>query len=292
MKTSTAAQRTEPDKADAKSPAGLAKSKGTKSTKSTVNSLAKGFRVLEAFSYGRPKMTLSEVCDIAQMDSGTVFRILNTLVDLGYVEKNEETRQFRLTLKVTDLGFHAIGRSDIRDLVLPILRALVRTVGETASFGVLEGADILYLERVRAGVTRLGVDIRVGTTTPANCSAIGQALLAFLPPQELDIVLQKKSNPSGTPAVALSGDELDRALEQIRGDGYALKESYFTSSLRVLAVPVLDRDGYPVAAISVVAPTVRFSESEMRNLALEPVKSAATEISRALRASGSISSAL
>lgn len=263
-----------------------------KSAKNTVGSLAKGFRVLEAFTAGDTELTLSEVSEITGLDSGTVFRILNTLVELGYVEKYEQTRQFRLTLKVADLGFHAIGRSDIRDLVLPIIRKVVREVGETTSFGVLEGADILYLERVRAGMTRLGVDIRVGTTSPAYCSAIGQALLAFLPEDELDKVLSKQPNPSGLPAVALSREEVDVSLAEIRQQGFALKESYFNSALRVLAVPVLDRDGYPIAAISVVTPAIRLSESDMRSLALNAVLSAATDISRALRTSGSISSAL
>ena len=263
-----------------------------KSSKNTVGSLAKGFRVLEAFTAEHAVMTLSEVSEVTGLDSGTVFRILNTLVELGYVEKNDETRQFRLTLKVTDLGFHAIGRSDIRDLVLPIIRRVVKEVGETTSFGVLEGADILYLERVRAGMTRLGVDIRVGTTSPAYCSAIGQALLAFLPEDELAKVLQKQPNPSGLPAVALSTEEIQASLAEIRETGFALKESYFNSSLRVLAAPVLDRDGYPIAAISVVTPAIRLNESDMRNLALDAVKTAATDISRALRTSGSISSAL
>jgi len=137
--------------------------------KSTVGSLAKGFSVLEAFSTGYAPMTITAVCKATGLDSGTVFRLLNTLVDLGYLQRDDETKQFRLSLKVLDLGFHAIGRSDVRDLVLPILRELVGQVGETASFGVLEGADILYLERVRAGITRLGVDIRVGTKVPAYC---------------------------------------------------------------------------------------------------------------------------
>ena len=61
-----------------------------------------------------------------------------------------EGRRFRLTLKVIDLGLHAIGRSDLRELARPILRSLVDEVSEAASLGVLDGADILYVERVRA----------------------------------------------------------------------------------------------------------------------------------------------
>lgn len=260
--------------------------------KNTIGSLAKGFRVLEAFSAGYDQMTISDVSKITGLDSGTVFRILNTLVDLGYLKKDEELKLFRLSYKVLDLGFHAIGRSDVRDLVLPILRELVSQVGEAASFGVLEGADILYLERVRGGVARLGVDIRVGTRVPASSSTIGQALLAFMPKSEQEIVLHKLQSHSDVPVVAVPEDEIARSLNEIKSTGYALRSSYFNSSLHVLAVPVFDRDGYPIASISVVAPSVRISKEEMLDRALVPIGKAAEEVSKALRASGSVSTVL
>ena len=260
--------------------------------KSTVGSLAKGFRVLEAFSAGYEQMTISDVCKVTGLDSGTVFRNLNTLVDLGYLNKDDDAKLFRLTFKVLDLGFHAIGRSDVRDLVLPILRELVAQVGEAASFGVLEGADILYLERVRGGVARLGVDIRVGTRVPAYNSTIGQALLAFLPDMEQDVVLHKLKSQSDVGIVDVPEPEIITSLKQIKKEGYALRASYFNSSLHVLAVPVLDRDGYPLASISIVAPSVRLSQDDMLATALDPARAAAAEISKALRASGSISSVL
>ncbi len=276
-------------KADNKSSVGRSKNFDKKST---VGSLAKGFRVLEAFSSGHAQMTISDVSRVTGLDSGTVFRNLNTLFDLGYLERDDDSKQFRLSLKVLDLGFHAIGRSDIRDLVLPILRELVSQVGEAASLGVLEGGDILYLERVRAGVARLGVDIRVGTRVPAYCSVVGQALLAFLPQKEQKKILQDQQSHSDLGIVPLSDDEVLRSLEVIQKDGYALKGSYFNSSLHVFATPVFDRDNYPIASVSVAAPSLRISQAEMLDIAFEPVMSAVKKISKALRASGSIASVL
>ena len=153
--------------------------------RSLVNSLTKGLRVLEAFTAERPELTLSEVAALAKLDPGTTFRMLNTLVMAGDVSRIPDSKRFRLTLKVTDLGLHAIGRADLREIARPILRSLVGEVNEAASLGVLDGADILYIERVRAGLTRIGVDIRIGTTIPAVCSTIGEAMLAYLPAAEL-----------------------------------------------------------------------------------------------------------
>jgi len=251
-----------------------------------VNSLAKGLRVLEAFSAERPEMTLSEVARAAGLDPGTTFRMLNTLNAFDYVERVEGTKSFRLGLRVTDLGFHAIARMDLRDVARPILRRLVNDVSEAASLGVLDHADILYVERVRAGVTRLGVDIRIGTTIPAYCSTIGLSILAFSTREVVDSVLAQKPRSQHRPQHDLSTADVEAMLKQVRKLGYASGESLISSGLRILAAPVLDEDGIAMAAISVAAPSFHASEEEFIGRSLEPLQHAAGQIARALRANG------
>jgi IclR family pca regulon transcriptional regulator len=269
-----------------------APSVATEDSRSIVNSLFKGLRVLEVFSAERSEMTLSEVAAAAELDPGTTFRMLNTLVMLGYVDRVPESRRFRLTLKVVDLGMHAIGRSDLREIARPILRSLVGEVSEAASLGVLEGGDVLYIERVRAGVTRMGVDIRIGTTIPAAHSMIGHAILAYLSSRDVARVAATPPRPGEFSSEPLAKAELERTLAEVRGNGFALSDSYFGSGLRVLAVPVLDIDGYPVAAVSVAAPMVRASLKDFRTRALTPVRVAAAAIGKAIQASGTITAAI
>lgn len=269
-----------------------ATSNGADESRNLVNSLSKGLRVLEAFSAERPEMTLSEVARAAGLDPGTTFRMLNTLVMLGYIARVPESRRFRLTLKVVDLGLHAIGRSDLRELSRPILRSLVGEISEAASIGVLDGADILYVERVRAGLIRLGVDIRIGTNIPAVSGVIGHAILAFLPPAELDRVLAMQPRRGELTVHSMPRSELLRTLETVRRQGYALQDSMFGNGLRILAAPVLDADGYPVAAVSVAAPAIRLTLEEFRARALDPVRAAAADIARAVQASGTVSAAV
>jgi len=259
-----------------------------KKARSTVQSLAKGFRVLESFSADNEELTLSQIATAADLDPGTTFRMLNTLVDLGYVSRIPESRRFALTLKVLDLGFHAIARTDLRSIVRPILRGLVSETNEAASFAVLQGADVLYLERVRAGITRLGVDIRVGTTVPAAQTAVGRSILAFLPKAEVERITQLEPLMPFIMKPHANNFSLEEALGQIREDGYVLIESLFTEGLRILAVPVLDIDGYPVGAISIAAPSVRCTEEELRERALAITIKAAMDIGKALEANGCV----
>ena len=252
--------------------------------KSSVQSLAKAFRLLEAIAASEADLTLSELAAAAQLDPGTTHRMLNTLAGLGYVDR-VAGRRFTLTLKVLDLGFRAIGRQDMRSLARPLLRSLVGEVSEAASVGVLSGSDVLYVERMRAGLTRLGVDIRVGTLIPAAASMIGWSILAALPDVDREGVLQQKSKQVDYREIAPPAD-LAETLAAVRARGYALSPSIISTGLTVLAVPVRDGDGYPVAGLSVAAPSIRMTAEELRSRALEPLLTAARLIARGLEASG------
>ncbi len=260
--------------------------KGSEPSKSSVQSLAKGFRVLEAFTADDEPLTITEIAERAQLDPGTAFRMLGTLVSLGYVSRSDK-RRYALTLKVLDLGFNAIGRRDLRSLVRPVLRSLVGETSEAASFGVLQACDVVYVERVRAGLTRLGVDIRIGTVIPASVSVLGRAILAFLPEADLERTLSHVSRASSDAYPATIRARLLPELDAIRAKGYALDNSMITAGLIALAVPVRDADGHPIGSLSVAAPSVICNADELRDKALSHLLHAAADISKAMQTSGS-----
>lgn len=257
--------------------------------KNVVQSLAKGFRVLEAFSASEPELTLAEAARRAGLDNATAFRLLNTLVMLGYVARIDATRRFRLSMKTLDLGFNAIARTDLREIARPVLRSLVGNVNEAASLGVIDdGGDVVYLERVQAGLARLGVDVRIGSRVPAYCSAIGHALLAWLPTGEQRRILDSQPRVKLTPATPVTMAEIQRRLAKARRNGWVLSDQEVAPGLRVLAAPVLDRDGVPAAAVSVAAPSLRMPLQQFQKLATVPLLEAARTIARALEARGAI----
>ena len=256
------------------------------SEKNTVQSLAKGFRVLQAFTAERTEMTLAETARAAAIDNATAFRFLNTLVQLGYVERVEGTRRFRLTLKCLDLGFNAIARADLRTLARPLLRSLVGETIEAASIGVPDGADVVYVERMQAGLARLGVDVRIGSRVPAYSTALGQAILAFLSRETQIRLLESRPRQRLTAATLTDLDALLARLDQVRAQGFALSDQENVSGLRVLAAPVLDSDGLPIAGLSVAAPAVAMPLEAFDAAARAPVMAAARTLSRALAAGG------
>lgn len=256
--------------------------------KSVVQSLAKGFQVLEVFDANNRELGLTEIARRTGLDVGTVFRLINTLLMLSYLEPGEVRKTYRLGLKVVDLGFHAIGRQDLRDLVRPYLRALVREVSEAASIGVLDGADIVYVERVHAGLVRLGVDITIGSRIPAYYTAIGHSILAHLPKRDVRRVLTMRERVRLNPKTVTKLDEIENRLAYVRKYGYALSDQDAAPMLRVIAAPILDPDGQPIAALSVAAPSLHMRVEEFIECAVEPVLKATSDFSKALSIKGSV----
>src|SRR3989442_13378655 len=137
-------------------------SPGTPPTKSLVLSLAKGFRILEVFDGREPELTLSQIAQRAELDPGTAFRLVKTLVLLGYLRQVENAKRYYLGLKVLDLGFSAISRMDLHASARPILRGLVGQLTEAATIGALASGNVVYIERVQPGLAGLGWNVRFG----------------------------------------------------------------------------------------------------------------------------------
>ncbi|HZT39121.1 MAG TPA: IclR family transcriptional regulator [Bryobacteraceae bacterium] len=254
--------------------------------KSMVLSLAKGFRVLEVFSAEEPQLTLSQIATRAALDPGTAFRLVKTLVMLGYLQP-AEGKSYRLGWKILDLGFNAFGRMDLHTIARPILRSLVGSVNEAASIGVLDGPDVVYVERVQSGLGRLGVTQRIGARVPAYCTAIGHAILAYLPFEQRVGLLNARERVKLTPNTPVSLPEIEARLERVRALGYAVSDQDTVMGVRVIAAPILDPDQQPWAAVSAAAPWMTCSLEEFIRHTAGAVLSAAQTLTRVLRISGS-----
>jgi IclR family pca regulon transcriptional regulator len=187
---------------------------------------------------------------------------------------------------VLDLGFNAIARSDLRTRARPILRSLVGEINEAASIGVLDGSDVIYVERIQAGLTRLGVDIRIGSRVPAYSSAIGHAILAWLSRPMQVSILQSQPRKQLTATTQTDLGVLLERLERVKQRGYAVSDQETVSGLYVLAAPILDIDGVALAGLSIAAPAFQTNLVDFEAAGARPLVQAAQALSRALQSSG------
>lgn len=264
------------------------KETGPAGGKSLVLSLAKGIRVMEAFQPQEPEMTISEIAERAGLDVGTAFRLVKTLVMLGYVRQVPGTKRYCLDWKVLDLGFNAIGRMDLNAVARPVLRSLVGQVNEAASLAVLDGPEVVYVERVQFGLGRLGVTQRIGSRVPAYCTAVGHAILAHYPAAERQRILKMRERVKLTPHTPVTLSQIEARLKLVRERGYAVSDQDTVLGVRVIAVPILDPDGQVWGAVSAAAPSFVCSLEHFVKASSGAVMAAAKTLGKVLRVTGSV----
>lgn len=261
------------------------KSRPADNPKNVVNSVMKAFAVLHAFRPEQAALTVSEIAAAADLDRGTAFRLIHTLVALGYLAA-VPVRRYRLTLKCLELGFMALSSHDLWAHAQPLLDACVPEVADAASLGALDGADVLYLQRVDKGLARHNVDRRPGQRVRAYGAALGHAMLAFMPEAEQVRILESAERIKLSERTLTDLDALLQRLRLVRERGYAVSDGENAYGLRTVAVPVLDGAGVPVAGVSLTVDADRMSVEELVATAAPRALAIATELSRALRFSG------
>jgi IclR family pca regulon transcriptional regulator len=157
---------------------------------------------------------------------------------------------------------------------------------EAASIGVLDGPDVVYIERIQAGLHRLAVDVRVGNRVPAYSSALGRAILSRMPADAQRSILEMNPPRRLTDRTLIDLDGILAQIDEAGEAGFAISEQETVIGLRVIAAPVTDVDGVPIAAVSAAAPAYGTSLEDFIAAARDPVCDAATRLSVAVRASG------
>jgi IclR family transcriptional regulator, pca regulon regulatory protein len=239
-----------------------------KNSKNYVASVGKAFAVLRSFSSERFELTLSEIAATAGLDRGTAFRLIQTLVELGYLQAVPQSRRFRLGIACLDLGYTVLSRGSLRPMAEPLLRELVPDVGDAASLGILDGGDVVYLARVGAGLDRHKMDRRPGTRIPAYSAALGHVMLAHLSREEQIARLESRPRVKLSERTLTDLDALLARLDQVKKKGHAVSDGENAYGLRTLATPIFDAQGLVVGGLSVTVDAMRMEMVAFRDQAL------------------------
>ncbi|TAK82487.1 MAG: IclR family transcriptional regulator [Betaproteobacteria bacterium] len=250
----------------------------TKDNREFITALARGLSVLQSFDHQRPELTLSEVATLTGLSPGTTRRCLITLQALGYV--GVSGKRFFLLPKVVSIGAAYLDAARVEEVILPYLRELVATTGESSSLGVLDGEDVLHLANYSAK-RLIRLTAGVGSRLPAYATSLGRVLLASLPPNELDLFLSKAKLSRLTAKTVTDPKNLRQILKKIEKEGFAKVTSELEEGLTSVAVPVRV-SGRTVAALN--SSTFFRNEESARATAarLSALRQAASDIARAI----------
>ncbi len=177
-------------------------------------SLERGLAILGCFTPQRPVLGIADIADELGMSRSTTHRYVITLVALGYLEQGA-SRKYRLGLRVTDLGMSALNSTGLREHSHPYLEELRQRTSYTVNLSVLDGSDILYVDRARSfrrGQSKIDLGLHPGSRLPAYCTSMGKLLMAYLPePEQKDLFSEIKLTKRGPNTITVKESPARRA---------------------------------------------------------------------------------
>jgi DNA-binding IclR family transcriptional regulator len=230
-----------------------------------VQALDRAFAVLDLLGESESPLGLAQVATSLQLHKSTAHRFLMVLERHHMVERTSGGK-FRLGLRLFDFGNRAIEQYDLRDRAQPHLRRLVAETEETAHLSVLEQAHVIYIDKIEPARS-VRMITRIGQSNPVHCTSVGKAILAFLPEERMADVIRRTRFERFTSRTISNADALRTEIEKTRRRGYAVDDEELEEGLRCIAVPVLDAQRFPVAAVSVSGPSFRVTAQKLPSIA-------------------------
>jgi IclR family pca regulon transcriptional regulator len=228
-------------------------------------SLERGLAILGCFTPQRPVLGIADIADELGMSRSTTHRYVITLVALGYLEQGA-SRKYRLGLRVTDLGMSALNSTGLREHSHPYLEELRQRTSYTVNLSVLDGADILYVDRARSfrrGQSKIDLGLHPGSRLPAYCTSMGKLLLAYLPePEQKDLFSEMKLTKRG-PNTITSKKALRDELDEVADAGFAVNDEELAAELHSISAPVRNESREVVAAVNMAAHSSMISLEEL-----------------------------
>jgi DNA-binding IclR family transcriptional regulator len=218
----------------------------------------KTLNILELVAQNAKGLSLAEIAKGVGMPKTTAHRILEILAARDYVEWNPDSEKYTLGLKALEIGVSGLIGQDIVDVAIPYLQELSAVVGETSFLGVYNNGDVVYLYKAE-GTGSIQTTARLGSRRPAYCTALGKCILANLPIEEADRVLEKKLTRF-TERTVVDRVKLYEEFAKARSNGYAVDDEGIEYGLYCLAVPIYNFTGAVVGAISISGPSKRMLE--------------------------------
>jgi DNA-binding IclR family transcriptional regulator len=249
-------------------------------TGSAVQSVDRALMILELLQENGGGLGITELANRMDLAKSTVHRLLTSLKNKGYVRQDTLTEKYQLGLKLIELGSAVTQSLEIRKTAAPIMNKLVEETGETAHLVVLEDGEVVYIEKIESPCT-IRMYSLIGKRAPVHCTAVGKALIAHLPEEQVHEIIQRKGLKRFTENTIVSREVLMAQLRQIRANGYSRDDEEHEAGIQCIAAPVFDHSGKAAAAVSISGPKMRMTEEKIASC-IDNVMSCAREISKRL----------
>jgi len=244
-----------------------------------IQSVVKALDVLDCLASSDSALSVRQVADQCGFSRPTTYRLLTTLLSRNYVQ-NTQDGFYQVGTEVLGLGKSVLDRLNLADVARSHIHALSRKTEETVHLSILEGTEILYVAKAES-TKPVHMYCNIGTRNPIYNTAMGKAILAFLPQTRREALLQKLTLRAHTPHTITNLPALVEHLAVVRRQGYAIDDREMEEGIRCVGAPVFDYTNEVVGAISISGPVHRMTDEQIERFA-EYITSTAKTISREL----------
>ena len=251
----------------------------------TLQSLERGIDLLSLFSAEQPVLSLEAIAKSLHLPESTAYRLAATLCKKSFLARSSSGKGYELHAGLVRLLAVVSSRIDIGNLALPSLEVLARESGETSQLCLLHGNEVVCAEAVSSANTIRFMPEK-GRPVPLHTSALGRAVLAFLPDAFLEKYIRRPGLRAATPYTVTDSRRLRGILAQIHAQGWAVSFQQNLLGARGVAVPIFDYQDKVIASLGISGPHPRFSDKRARSL-VPSLQTHARSISKALGAMGS-----
>jgi len=245
-----------------------------------VQSLDRAFEILQCFSLRRQELDLNEICEQTRLPKPTVFRLLSSLEQGRFVERAADGQKFQVGIRPFELGGIFLAHLSIEGVARPLMEQLTEKLGMTCNLAILDDGQVVYIATTDP-LGPLHYRSIVGYRHYVHCSALGKALIAELPSEEIRRILRRRGMPALSPGTITDPDMLLSNLERVRRQGYALDDQEGAVGYCCMAVPIRDHTRRVVAAISVSTSSRQMTPDTLPSIARD-LQATAREISKQL----------
>lgn len=227
-----------------------------------IRTLSRSFKILECLAEAGKPLPAADVSRRVGLHRATAHRILVVLVQLGYVHKNEKDSTYTTGYYLHTFGYTGNIVARITHHSKQFLRDLSANTGETVHLGALEGTSMVFCDQA-AGFDGAGTIKTMGMRRDAHATAIGKALLAFQPIEDVRLRYDGRLLPRHTRRTITSIDQLLRSLREIHDRGYAVDDEESESGLRSVAAAIINPAGRATCAIAMAVPMRRLTNDKL-----------------------------
>ncbi|MEK5272142.1 IclR family transcriptional regulator [Aeribacillus sp. FSL K6-8394] len=253
----------------------------TSQNKKRISSVENALKILKSFSMDEPELGVSEIAEKLNIGKSTAHRLLTSLASEGFVYKDINTNHYSLGASILTLTSIVSSQLKILNEATPVLNVLTEETGENSHISILEGTEIIYLQKIECTYPSKKEYTHIGRRNPVYCTSPGQAILAFEDEEVIEKICSQPFKKYG-PNTITSPEQLKEKLLKIKKEGYAVCNQEFQKGIIGIGAPIFNEHNKVVAAVNITGSTKRINSINIKQL-IKKVVNAGERISELIK---------